>query len=112
MREAAWTDRILLLLGSRRAVRVSGHSMRPLLSDGDVVLVKQTSEVAIGDVVLASHPFKTSVTILKRVVSMDDAGNVELVGDDPSASSDSRSFGSIPMRDIRGKVVCRLKRSQ
>jgi nickel-type superoxide dismutase maturation protease len=110
MREAGWADRVLVMMGLRRAFRVRGDSMRPTLGDGDVVLVKNASSGTIGDIVLAAHPFKTSVTMLKRVVSIDGDGRVDLRGDNPEESSDSRSFGKIAARDVIGKVACRLTR--
>ena len=108
MREAGLIDRLLLLFKRRQPVRVSGDSMLPTLSDGDVVLVARRSSITVGDIVVADHPFKSSVIILKRVASIE-VGRIELRGDNPGESSDSRSFGKIPKEAIRGKVVCRLK---
>ncbi|HEY2846331.1 MAG TPA: nickel-type superoxide dismutase maturation protease [Pyrinomonadaceae bacterium] len=110
MREAGWKDRLLVILGSRWAVRVSGNSMRPALEDDDVVLVERAREIGVGDIVIAAHPFKQSVTVLKRVIRIGEDSRFELRGDDPDESSDSRSFGAIPREHIRGKVVCRLRR--
>jgi nickel-type superoxide dismutase maturation protease len=110
MREAALTDRILLMLGRVSAVRVSGDSMRPTLADGDLVLVKKTRNIATRDIVLAAHPFKSSVRMLKRVDSIDAAGQVELLGDNRDDSSDSRSFGKLPSHHVCGRVICRLSR--
>jgi nickel-type superoxide dismutase maturation protease len=112
MREAGWKDRILLSLGLRKAVRVSGSSMRPALEDNDVVLVHRADKIAVGDIVVAAHPFKKSVTILKRVTAIDEADRFELHGDDPVESSDSRSFGTVPRKHIQGKVVARLRRAR
>ena len=100
----------MVILGWRWAVRVSGDSMRPELEDDDILLVQRPRKIAVGDIVIAAHPFKKSVTMLKRVTAIDDAGRFELRGDDPDESTDSRSFGTIPIKDVRGKVVCRLKR--
>ena len=111
MREADWKDRILVVLGRQWAVRVSGNSMRPELEDGDILLVRRARALAIGDIVLASHPFKKNVTILKRLAAIDETGRLELLGDDSDESSDSRSFGTVPIEHIRGKAVCRLKRA-
>ena len=69
MHEAGWFDRILFLLGLRKAVRVSGTSMRPTLDNDDVVLVRTRFRPAIGDIVLVEHPYKRSVTMLKRIGS-------------------------------------------
>ena len=110
MRNAGWKDRILMILGQLKAVRVSGNSMQPTLGDNDIVLVRSPNDISVGDIVLASHPFKSSVTMLKRVVAVDAAGRFDLRGDDPDESSDSRTFGTIPIDHIQGKAVCRLKR--
>jgi len=84
--------------------------MRPTLTDGDVVLVAPCSSVSVGDIVVADHPFKSSVTMLKRVAAIDVEGRCDLRGDDPDESSDRRGFGNIPIDAIRGKVICRLKK--
>ena len=110
MREAGWKDRILFLLGRRKAVRVSGDSMRPALNNDEVVLIRACRSPSVGDIVLARHPYKRSVTMLKRVAGIDDAGRVELRGDNPDESSDSRSFGTVPLEYIHGKADCRLTR--
>jgi len=112
MREAGWKDRLLFILGRRVAVRVSGGSMQPALRDNDIVLTTRSREIAVGDIVVAAHPFKSSVTVIKRVAAIDDQGRFDLRGDDPAESSDSRSFGNIPIKKIYGKVVCRLSRGQ
>lgn len=96
----------MLKLGRLRAVRVTGHSMRPTLKDGDVVLVSRSTRLTVGDIVLADHPFK-HVTVVKRVTAVT-GDRYELRGDDASESSDSRTFGTLSLKDIHGKVVCRL----
>ncbi|MBV9240961.1 MAG: S26 family signal peptidase [Acidobacteria bacterium] len=83
--------------------------MRPSLNDQDVVIIEPSSAIVVGDIVLADHPFKNGVSILKRVVAIDDSGRFDLRGDNPNESSDSRSFGTVPALSIRGKAVCRLK---
>jgi len=110
MREADWKDRILVVLGRQWAVRVSGNSMCPELEDGDIILVRRVHDLGVGDIVIAAHPFKKSVTMLKRITAIDAAGRMELLGDDPDESSDSRVFGNVLRDHIRGKAVCRLQR--
>ena len=107
--EAGWKDRILFFLGRRDAFRVEGDSMKPTLNDSEVVLVKRTRAVRVGDVVLARHPFKNSVKMLKRVTAIDAQGRFLLTGDNPDQSTDSRTFGSIPPSDVLGRIVGRLK---
>ena len=57
----------------------------------------------IGQIVLAKHPFKTDLILIKRISSINDNG-VFLVGDnpDPTASEDSHNFGRISVADIIG----------
>ena len=76
MREAGWFDRILFLLGLRKAVRVSGTSMRPTLDEDDVVIITARFTPAVGDIVLVEHPYKKSVSMLKRVASIAENGRV------------------------------------
>ena len=74
----------------------------------------------IGDVVLARHPFMSDVELMKRV---DDIcvesrrgpsnrnvlrARVTLLGDNPGASTDSRSYGPVPLYLVRSKVVARI----
>jgi nickel-type superoxide dismutase maturation protease len=108
MRGPTWKDRILYFLGLRQAFRVEGDSMKPTLNNDDVVLIEKTSTVAVGDVVLAQHPYKQSVRMLKRVEKIDENGRFTLVGDNPQESTDSRTFGTVSIEYIYGKAVCRL----
>ena len=82
--------------------------MWPTLDDGCTVLVKRTQTVRGGDIVLAKHPYKSSVKIVKRVAEILPDGALILKGDNPVESTDSRSFGSILKSDVVGRVVCRL----
>ena len=108
MRKPNWKDRILFFIGKRKAFRVEGDSMQPTLNDNDVVLIESTSDVAVGDIVLARHPYKQSVKMLKRVANIDENGRFSLVGDNPGESTDSRKFGTVSIEYIYGKAVCRL----
>ena len=83
--------------------------MLPTLKSGDAVLINKSAQPAVGNVVLAYHPFKLSVKIVKRVSDVGDDGSLTLAGDNPSESTDSRSFGTISARSVIGKVTCRLK---
>lgn len=107
--QATWTERLLYFLGRRRGFLVEGNSMEPALADGDAVLIKPRAKIAIGDIVLARHPYQQSVKILKRVTAINENESFELVGDNIAESTDSRNFGPIPSKDILGKVICRLK---
>lgn len=107
--KAGWKDRILFYIGKRRAIRVEGDSMLPTLKNGDGILIDQDAKIGVGDIVLSKHPFKKSVILVKRVSEIDENGKYFLVGDNPSESTDSRTFGALSAKHILGKAVCRLK---
>ncbi len=109
LREANWKDRLLYAIGKRRAFHVQGSSMSPTFKDGDVVMIVRQRYFEPGDIVLAQHPYKQSVNMLKRVTAIDENGRYSLAGDNPDESTDSRTFGTVPPDQIRGKVICRLK---
>ncbi len=81
--------------------------MFPTLKDGDEVLSEPPLKLEIGDIVIAKHPYKQSVIIVKRISEINENG-VFLLGDNPSESSDSRSFGFVPIANVEGKVVAFL----
>ncbi len=105
IRIAKWTDSILLILGRRVGFEVSGDSMLPTLQMGDRVLVDPKATIAVGDIVLANHPYKKSIRMIKRVASIDSDAHYFLAGDNTAESTDSQTFGRIPAKDILGKVV-------
>lgn len=83
--------------------------MYPTLRDGDVVTVDRTAYEhtipAVGELVLARHPFKSGVLMVKRVHAVTDDGRIELRGDLPSESEDSRGFGALSPDRILGRIV-------
>jgi len=85
--------------------------MAPSLRPGDHVLVDprafRGSAPQIGDVVLARHPHEPDRHVVKRVAAVSPSG-IELRGDNPDLSTDSREFGPIDARDVLGKVVARF----
>jgi nickel-type superoxide dismutase maturation protease len=109
MKEASWKERILFFLGLRKGFLVEGNSMFPALKDGDAVLIDPKEKVVEGDIVLAKHPFKESVKILKRLENFDDNGDLFLTGDNGEESTDSRTFGAVPLKYLIGKATSRLK---
>ena len=102
-------DWIKLIFRRAYGMRVEGDSMIPSLRSGERVLIDPKASVEPGDVVLAQHPYKSSVRILKRLTSIEPDGRFYLSGDNPADSTDSRTFGSISKSDVLGKVVARLK---
>ncbi len=107
MKTANWFDILMLRFGLRRRVGVKGNSMLPTLKNGEEVLVKPTETFQIDDIVVANHPFKQSVVIIKRISEINEKG-LFLVGDNPIESTDSRSFGEVSIKNVLGKVTCRL----
>lgn len=82
--------------------------MSPTLNSGDAVLVDTRANINVGDIVLADHPYKSSVTILKRVAEISADGRISLTGDNQAESTDSRTFGPVSIKSIIGRVECRL----
>ena len=72
-------------------------------------MISTTESIAPGDIVLAEHPYKQGVKMIKRVIAIDGDGRYSLAGDNPDESTDSRTFGTLPIEQIVGKAVCRLK---
>ncbi|MEZ5427438.1 MAG: nickel-type superoxide dismutase maturation protease [Pyrinomonadaceae bacterium] len=99
----------LLLFDYRMRYRVEGGSMLPLLREGDQLVVDKNAPVEVGDVIIARHPFIKGLEMVKRVARIDERGNYFLLGDNPAESTDSRTFGAVPIECIKGKVVSRLR---
>jgi nickel-type superoxide dismutase maturation protease len=93
-------------------VEVQGASMTPTLLPGDWLIVERRTYARrpprIGEIVLAADPREPSRELIKRVAAVDQgSGLVELAGDAPDASTDSRTFGQLPTGSIRWRVVWR-----
>jgi nickel-type superoxide dismutase maturation protease len=93
------------VLGLRRVV-VEGTSMYPTLAPGDRLLVVRAWRVRVGDLVAVPDPRRPGRLLVKRVVGQH-RGQLELRGDNPAASTDSRIFGPVPRSSVRGRVVRR-----
>jgi len=83
--------------------------MLPSYAPGELVWIDPRAyrdrRPAVGEVVVAKHPFKRGVAIVKRVAFVAPDGSCELRGDNPAESTDSRSFGRIPRERILGRVL-------
>jgi len=80
--------------------------MAPTLGPGDRLLVVRTRRPRPGDVAVVPDPREPSRLVVKRVVATSAAG-VTLEGDNPAASTDSRTFGPAPWQSVRGRAVYR-----
>ena len=107
---ARFYEYVLLLLGRRKRISVTGASMLPGLKAGDELFVDErayaSSPPAEGDIVVAWHPREADRKIIKRVSVVFDNG-VWLVGDNPAESTDSAQYGIFPFKRIVGKVTSR-----
>ncbi len=100
------------LLRRRRRFKIVGDSMRPLLVPGDEVLVDRAAYrraiPGVGDIVVARHPYRSDVHIVKRILSVDPDGACVLRGDNPDESTDSRSFGAVECGLLVGRVTAKF----
>ena len=87
-------------------VDIHGDSMWPTICDGERLTFRAHhpgDELLVGDVVIAHHPFKTDVIVVKRIARMI-GERLFLEGDhpDPLASEDSHNFGPIHQHQVFG----------
>ena len=98
-------------------VAVAERSMEPALRPGDWLVVRRTMvpgrslRVRAGQLVVARHPGRPGLLIVKRAARLD-AGGWWLASDNPAAGAvDSRAFGAIPGHLIEGRVLLRYRRA-
>jgi nickel-type superoxide dismutase maturation protease len=92
-------------------VRVEGLSMAPTLQPGDRLLVLRRSRwrppgVRVGDIVAVPDPRHPGRVLVKRVKAVTPAG-LDLRGDNPALSTDSRTFGPVAAGSVVGRAVYR-----
>ena len=105
---------VSLVLVARRSARfvVDGESMLPALRPGDYVLATAPPTWVDapwqGWVVVARRPDRPELELIKRVTGPAGPGNsLNVYGDNPRSSTDSRSFGPVPRTDLIGVVWLR-----
>lgn len=93
---------------NRSLVEVDGRSMAPTLLPGDRLLTVPAGRGACrpGRVVVVADPTDPDHLVVKRIASAE-AGQVTVLGDDPSASTDSRHWGPLPRANVRRRVLRR-----
>lgn len=87
-------------------VEVAGTSMAPALEDGDRLVYLRTRRVRPGQVVVVRDPRERGRLMVKRVARRA-PGGVEVTGDNPGASTDSRHFGVVADALVVGRVLYR-----
>ncbi len=94
-----------------RRVEVTGASMSPTFVPGDRLVVLSRpfgirARPVPGDVVAVADPRDPRRTLVKRVAAVDAVtGALDVRGDDPGASTDSRDFGPVDAAAVVGRVV-------
>ncbi|MCB9777763.1 MAG: nickel-type superoxide dismutase maturation protease [Alphaproteobacteria bacterium] len=108
----AWRQLVAWALRRRQRVRVSGHSMAPTLDDGDHVLVdlRPDRPPAVGALLWVRDPREPDRRLVKRLITVTADGRLDLRGDAPDDSTDSRHFGPVAPELVLGRVVYRFPR--
>ena len=95
-------------------VKVAERSMEPALRPGDWLLVRRTCRIRPGHIVLARHPGRPDMLIVKRAarpVAGPGGDGWWLLADNPAAGAvDSRRFGAVPAALVEGRVLARYWR--
>ena len=89
-----------------RRLAVEGDSMDPTLRAGDRVVAIRLP-IRAGDVVAVRDPRSPARILVKRAASVGAGGAIDVRGDNPSSSTDSRHFGPVPRHLVVGRVVYR-----
>ncbi len=87
-------------------MRVVGDSMLPGFHAGDRLLLGPPLWIRPGQVVAVTDPRDPGRLMVKRVHAMS-RSLVDVRGDNGSASTDSRQFGSVPRSSVAGRVIYR-----
>jgi signal peptidase I len=97
-------------------VVVRGLSMAPALEPGDFLIALRNGTVRVGSLVVVEHPDRPEYEMVKRVGAVRGArvgqrvlpeGEYWVIGDNPAESTDSRSFGPVTRRAVKGVVRAR-----
>lgn len=83
-------------------VAVAERSMEPALRPGDWLLALRTRRARPGSIVLARHPRRPGMLLVKRAARREPGGGWWLESDNPAAGAvDSRQFGPVPAIEAR-----------
>ncbi|MDE3064115.1 MAG: S26 family signal peptidase [Acidobacteriota bacterium] len=88
-----------------RRLVVEGPSMAPTYREGErLTALRRWRRVRVGDVVVVADPREPSRWLLKRCVARS-GRQIELRGDNPLASTDSRDFGPVAAASVAWIVL-------
>jgi nickel-type superoxide dismutase maturation protease len=99
-------------------VAVAERSMEPALRPGDWLFVwrglrpGRPPRVRAGQIVIARHPGRTDMLVVKRAVREEPDGWWLESDNRGGGAVDSRSFGAVPANLIAGRVLLRYHRSR
>ena len=88
-------------------VAVAEHSMEPVLWPGDWLLVRRTRRIRPGQIVLARHPGRPEMLIVKRAARRQASGWWLESANPATGAVDSARFGAVPDTLIEGRVLLR-----
>ena len=86
---------------------VDGPSMAPTLAHGDRLFCRYGGRVRAGAIVVARHPLRQELFVVKRAVERR-GGGWWLLSDNSRVESDSRDFGPVPDELVLGRVLLRI----
>ena len=86
---------------------VEGPSMVPALRPGDWLLAWRTSRIRAGQIVLAWHPKRPELLLVKRVAWREDGGWWLASDNAVPGAEDSAHFGPVPTENIVAVVLGR-----
>ena len=107
---------IWLALRRPFTVAVEGESMSPTLRPGDYLIATRSGRIDRGALLVVEHAAKPGYEMVKRLAGVpgDSIGGRRLgsdefwlLGDNPPASTDSRSMGTLDRSAIRGVILFR-----
>jgi nickel-type superoxide dismutase maturation protease len=109
---------VVMWVALRRPFRVTveGESMAPTLRPGDFLIAARSGSIRRGALVVVEHPGRPGYEMVKRLVGVpgDSIEGVKLgadrfwvEGDNPAASTDSRTLGPVEREAIRGVALFR-----
>jgi nickel-type superoxide dismutase maturation protease len=81
--------------------------MEPSFREGDFLIVAIDSQLRVGDPAVVRDPRQPERELIKRVQGIAANGKLTLVGDNPGASTDSRTFGTVSPGLVIGRAILR-----